>query len=223
MDFGRAFSYVFQDPNWLKKVAIAAVLNLIPLIGSLIVLGWGLEITHRVINNDSELLPEWNDIGGFLGKGFQAFVVTLVFLLPSLLINICHVSLVTYGANAQSNQFNAVISVAGICLSCFNFLFSVGASFVIPAAIGTLAETGQMSAALRFNQVFSLVRTAPGPYLLQLVVVGVASVILVPVGFLICFVGVLFSLAYMTLISCHLTGQSYKLARAAQRGLASAL
>jgi uncharacterized membrane protein len=40
MDFGRAFSFVFEDPDWLKKVAIAGLVMLIPVIGQLVVLGW---------------------------------------------------------------------------------------------------------------------------------------------------------------------------------------
>ncbi len=35
MDFGLAFSYVFKDPDWFKKVAIPAVCSLIPVVGPL--------------------------------------------------------------------------------------------------------------------------------------------------------------------------------------------
>jgi len=31
MDFGRAFTFAFQDPDWLKKVGLAAVIFLIPI------------------------------------------------------------------------------------------------------------------------------------------------------------------------------------------------
>jgi hypothetical protein len=61
MEFGRAFSYTQQDPEWLKKVGIAAALMIIPFVGWLAVLGWGLEITRRVINNDPETLPDWSN------------------------------------------------------------------------------------------------------------------------------------------------------------------
>ncbi len=40
MEFGKAFTYVFEDKDWLKKIGIAALVSLIPLIGQLIVMGW---------------------------------------------------------------------------------------------------------------------------------------------------------------------------------------
>ena len=89
MNFGNAFTFAFQDSEWLKKVGIAAAIFLIPVIGPIIAMGWGLEITRRVINNQTDLLPDWSDFGGYVSKGFQAFVVTLVFSLPYLLISVC--------------------------------------------------------------------------------------------------------------------------------------
>ena len=221
MDFGRAFSYAFQDPDWLKKVGLAAVIMLIPVVGSIVVLGWGLEITRRLINNETDLLPDWSNFGEFLSKGFQAFVVTLAYLLPSLVINICQQG-IAISMNAAANSGNGSQQMAGvagfaaICLSCLSIVFSIAAGFLIPAALGTLADTGQLGAAFRFNQIIGLVRSAPGPYLLQLLVVGVASLILIPVGIIVCIVGVLAVSAYLTTVSSHLTGQSYKIARAAQ-------
>ena len=166
MDFAGAFTFAFQDTNWIKKVGLAALIFLIPVVGQIIVIGWGLEITRRVINNETELLPDWNDFGGYLSKGFQGFVVTLAFSLPALLINICQQGL-TYGINAAANNSNSgnIAAVAGfgaICLGCLSFIFSLAAGFLTPAALGSLAESGQLSAAFNFNRVIGLVRSALG-------------------------------------------------------------
>jgi hypothetical protein len=48
MEFGRAFSYAFEDSEWIKKVGIAALVFLIPLLGLIILMGWSLEIIRRV-------------------------------------------------------------------------------------------------------------------------------------------------------------------------------
>jgi Protein of unknown function (DUF4013) len=227
MNFGRAFSYAFQDPDWIKKVGIAAVICIIPVLGSIIVLGWALEITRRVIRNEPEFLPDWSNFGDYLSKGFQAFVVTLVFLLPGLLLNVCQQA-VNYGhiaaANSgNSNQFGMIANIAVICLSCVSIVFSIAAGFLTPAAIGVLADTGQLSAAFRFNQIIALVRAAPGPYLLQLIVVWLTSVILLPIGLLVCVVGVFAAIAYLSLVTAHLYGQSYKLARSAMAASGSSM
>jgi hypothetical protein len=39
MDFGLSFSYVFEDKDWFKKIAIPALCALIPVIGEFVVLG----------------------------------------------------------------------------------------------------------------------------------------------------------------------------------------
>ena len=111
MDFGSAFTYAFQDSDWLKKVGLAALIFLIPIIGPITVMGWGLEITRRVINNQTDLLPDWSDFGGYLSKGFQGFVVSLAFSLPSLLISICQSGVSGAIQNSNSSQ---MASAAGI-------------------------------------------------------------------------------------------------------------
>ena len=78
MDFGKAFSYVFDDEDWIKKIGIGALLSLIPIVGWFVILGWGVEITKRVINKNPEILPDWSDFGGYLTRGFLAFVVLFV-------------------------------------------------------------------------------------------------------------------------------------------------
>ena len=79
MDFGKAFSFVFEDEDWIKKIGIGALLSL-TVIGLIPVLGWALEITKRVINKDAEVLPDWSDFGGYITRGFLTFVIVFVYI-----------------------------------------------------------------------------------------------------------------------------------------------
>jgi len=58
MDFGRAFTYPFDDPDWLRKLAIIALISLIPIFGWFVLMGYIVEITRRVIYHEEVLLPE---------------------------------------------------------------------------------------------------------------------------------------------------------------------
>ena len=80
MNFGQAFTYVFEDPDWAKKLLIPALVSLIPIIGQLVVLGWMLEVTRRVIQQNPRPLPEL-DFGRQLGEGFKGFIIGLVYAL----------------------------------------------------------------------------------------------------------------------------------------------
>ena len=57
MDFGLAFSFPFQDKNWLQKILIAGLIMLIPIVGWFAVIGWALEITRRVVRQYPTRFP----------------------------------------------------------------------------------------------------------------------------------------------------------------------
>lgn len=218
MEFGRAFTYAFEDSEWIKKIGIAALVILIPIVGGIILMGWMLEITRRVIINDPQPLPDWSDFGGFLSKGFKAFVVTLAYTLPVILIVICGqtVTLASAAALSDSNPdaANTVALVAGLCMGCFALIFGILAGLLIPPALGNLAATDELGAAFRFGEVFGLLRAAIGPYLMSIVAVFLAALVLSPIGGLICGIGALATSAYLQVVSGHLYGQAYKVAKA---------
>ncbi len=225
MEFGRAFSFAQQDPEWLKKVGIGALIFLIPLVGPITVLGWGLEITRRVISHEPELLPDWSNFTEHLVRGLKGFVVSFVFGLPGGLVSGCLQSLNALVANPELMReldgdmvqaLTAGMGVAGICCGCLGFILSLAGTFVLPAAYGNMmANQGDLGAAFRFGELIALIRGAVGPFLMALlgsIVVG----IIVPFGLIACIVGVFFTAAWGTTVMSHLYGQAYNAAKAAQ-------
>jgi hypothetical protein len=227
MEFGRAFSYTQKDPDWLKKVGIAGLLMFIPFIGWLAVLGWGLEITRRVISHEPEMLPEWSNFTEHLVRGLKGFVISFVFSLPGALINGGQNIITTLARNPQLlenmdsrtiGMLTTAASSVAICCGCFGFIFSIAATFILPAAYGNMmANNGDLGAGFRFGEIFALIRAAVGPYLMTLlgsIVVG----IIVPFGLIACIIGVFFTAAWGTTVVSHLYGQAYNAAKAAQAG-----
>lgn len=218
MNFGLAFSYAFQDTDWMKKVGIAAAVMLIPVIGPIILGGWGLEITRRVINDDPTPLPGWEDFGSYVSKGFQSFVVSLAYLLPFILLIACGqvftiLPAVLMGESNPDAAGGLMVAIMS-CVYCFAFLFALAGSIFIPAALGNLAATGELGAAFRFGEVVGLLRAAVGPYILSVLLVALAASLLSPIGSALCGIGVLLTSAYLASVSGHLYGQAYKIARA---------
>ncbi|NCO98219.1 DUF4013 domain-containing protein, partial [bacterium] len=214
---GRAFTFVFEDPDWLKKVGIAALVSLIPVVGSIAVLGWTLEITRRVIKGEAETLPEWNDFGAYIGKGFQALVVGLGYAAPLILILLCGLSISIIPAMLSGNGQNSdaaggLMGLVIFCTYCLVAILGIGIGIILPAAYGKLADTGELGAAFRFGEVIGLVRAAPGPFLMVLLGGIVANGFIAPLGSVACGIGVLFTAAYAMLVMGHLYGQAYKTA-----------
>jgi hypothetical protein len=219
MEFGKAFSFAFEDKDWIKKLGIGALLMIIPFIGWLVVAGWGIEITKRVIQHDPQPLPDWSDFGGYLVKGLQVFVIGLVYSLPIILVNICQQGVTLFGQQGDTTDETILMAVTvfAVCFGCVSFIYSIFLGFILPAALGNFAATGQMGAGFRFGEVFGLVRAAPVAYLLALLGGFVASLI-ASLGVILCVIGILFTAVYAYTINAHLYGQAYNEGMAA-RGL----
>ncbi len=210
MNFGQAFTYPFEDPDWVKKLLIPALIAIIPVVGQVFLVGWSLDVARRVIQQNPHPLPDI-DFGRQLVDGLKAFVVSLVYSIPVIIftIPIIVVSAIFQGnANVDSNVAGTLFSLVSICCGGLIFLYSVLLAFVLPAALGNFAAHGTISAGLRFNEVISLLRAAPGAYLLTLVGVIIAGFIS-GLGAIACVIGAFATLAYAQSIMGHLYGQAY--------------
>jgi Protein of unknown function (DUF4013) len=219
MNFGRAFSYVTEDSEWLKKVGIAGLLMIIPIIGPMAVIGWALELTRRVINGEPDTLPDWSKFSDYLSKGFQGFVIIFAYALPIILISGCSQGFAVLPSLMKDNQavetITMVVSIVSICFSCVTFLYELVLAFVLPAALSNFVAAGQLGAAFRFNEIFGLLRAAPGPYFMAFLGYIVSGII-ASLGLIACIIGIVFTAAYAYAVNAHLWGQAYNAARAAQ-------
>lgn len=220
MDFGKAFSYVFDDPDWVKKVLLGGVITLVPIL-NFAASGYSLEVTRRVINNDPHPLPEWDDIGGKLVKGFLYAVIGFVYALPILLLAcLMQGGIMALGGAASSSSTSANDALGGAavivmsCFGCLILLYSVFMGIVLPAAIGNYAAKDQLGAAFRFGEVFALVQKNISAYLMVLVIGIVAGLAAGLVGSIACGVGAFFTMFWALLVSGHATGQAYREASA---------
>jgi len=207
MEFGRAFSYVFEDSDWFKKVALAALVSLIPIIGQIFLIGWALEITRRVIKNESILLPDL-DFGENLGLGFKAFVVGLVYAIPIFILMIPNF-LAPLMIEVMGEDAGGVIAIIfSVCGGILVFIYSLLMAFMLPAAYGRVADTGNLADGLKVGEVFKLVKKAPTAYLIVLVGSILAGLV-GQLGVIACGIGVLLTYTYSMAIMGHFWGQAY--------------
>jgi len=218
MNIGKAFTFAFEDKDWLKKIGIAGLVMLIPFIGQLTVSGWALEVTRRVINRDPETLPDWSAFGDYLVKGLKIFVIGLVYALPIMLLSMCVNLPLSFFQDSSNETTVSMLVAASFFINCIVALFGFALAFVLPAALAKFAVTDELGAAFRFGEVFGLLRAAPGAYLLALLGAIVASIV-ASLGLILCFIGVIFTLAWAYVIQSHLWGQAYSEATAKQSGL----
>jgi hypothetical protein len=216
MDFGLALTFQFKDPAWIKKLFLAGLISMIPVLGWFFVLGWSLEITRGVIKNESQELPEI-DLVEDLMRGIKGFAISFIYSLPSL-IGMLPVGIVAvFGFVFSTADRNGIGSVAtAMVLFCFfgiALVYGILINLLIPAAFGNfLAKDGNVTAGFELRNVIRMVRNAPVAYFL--VLVGQFLCFLIAcLGLAACLIGVVFTSTYTMTVMGHLYGQAYKEAR----------
>ena len=208
MEFGKSFTYVFEDDDWIMKILLAAVIVFIPIVGTIAILGWGMEITKRVVQKNPEPLPGWSDFINYLIKGVVALIIIFVYMLPVILVQFCASGALLAGTESGDYALETISNIVMVCFSCFAFIYSVFMGLFIPAALGNYAATGEIGAGFRFGEVFGLVKAAPAPYLMVLIGSFLAALIAF-IGLIACIIGIFLTIAYASTIIFHLTGQAY--------------
>ena len=215
MDIAKAFTFVFDDKDWIVKILIGAAILavgilfswvlLVPLILAFALLGgYGVEITRRVINGASEELPDWDNWGVLIADGIKAILIGIVYALPIIVISIClsiPIGIFAEDAEGLSTMFS-------LLLSCVSFLYAIAISIVLPAAIAFYVAEDDLSAAFRFGDVFAFVRNNVSTYLITFIMSWVANFI-GSLGSVVCGIGWLFTQPYSFMVIGHLYGQAY--------------
>jgi hypothetical protein len=207
MDYGTAFSFAFQDEEWLKKIAIGAVLALTG-IGMIPLVGWMMEIIRRAKVGDYSL-PDWSDFGKLIVDGLKAMLVTLIWMIPVGIISGCIAGGSVLGSDTSSDA-NQILGWGLVALSsCLSIPFYLALIILLPPMIGILADTDKFSEALNPVNSWKLFRNNIGGYLLVILIQGFGFPILVGIGSIACGIGAFPAMAYGYSIVGNLYGQAH--------------
>lgn len=223
MDIGSAFTFMFDDQDWIKKIAIGGGITLAGVILSPILIGlalflpisgYMLETIKNVRDGRPVPLPEWTDFGALFTKGLMVFVIGLVYSIPAIVLY-C----ITFGAqfavqDANSDVAGAMAVVLG-CLACLQILFGLLATALLPAGLIRYAESDSLGAAFQFGEIFRFISNNIGDYIIVVLLTWVAQFV-AGFGVILCVIGVFFTGFWAILVTANLYGQ---LARKAAGGV----
>ena len=216
MDLGRAFNFVFDDPEWVKKILVGGLILLagfvIPILPGLVLYGYALEVSRRVYQGRSDALPEWDDIGGYFVRGFLLSVAILIWLIPPILFISCVAGAVAVAASVSNEDVIAVFSglvLFGLLGAMFLLLLLWTVAF-LPIIAARYAVEERFGAMFEFGEIMGEVRRAGAGPLLILLLTFVVAGFVGQLGFVLCFVGVVFTSFYSYLVIAHGTGQVYR-------------
>ncbi len=211
MDFGKSFTYMFDDPDWLKKLAIGgllALLSIIPIVNIftwLVVAGYYVRTIRNVASARSLPLPEWDDWGGDWVRGALVFVAGVIFGLPGTILSALGGSIT--GLTQQGNgDPNAVASLCVAGLGCLSALWGLLVAIFLPAATINYAVKGDFGCFFRFGEIWDFIRNNAGNYIIALLL-GIVAALVAALGLVACGVGVFFTGFWAALVTAHLLGQ----------------
>lgn len=214
MDIGKAFSFVFEDSNWVSKIIIGGIIAIIPIIGWFFVMGYVIAVARNVIQGNPQPLPEWSDFGQLFIDGLYGLVIAFVYVLP-IIILACVIMLPAslIADAADSGGGDALLTLTSCFFAAFAVIYGILVGWLfIPAALGRYADTNDLASALRFNEVLDISRADPAAFLIALLIAWLAS-FLAGFGIILCCIGVIFTSFYAQCVTGHVYGQAYARAR----------
>jgi hypothetical protein len=201
IDFGKCFSFFFEDPDWIKKVLIGGLFVLLcPLIvGIFFVAGYWVRLLKRTAAGEPRPLPEWDDLGGIFQDGLRLVGIYLIYAVGAgLLIGIPAggglLLLVGLGSAAGRSEDagSAVAALGGLGITglyAVTFIVIFALSLYLPAVFVRVVFKDDFGAGFAFRDTFSFIRANLGNYVLALVFYLLTSFIS-QFGVLLCCVGV---------------------------------
>jgi hypothetical protein len=222
MDFGRAFTFVKEDERWTTKIGIGAVVMFFSFlflgIPSILLIGYQLAVTRRVMEGKDLPLPEWEDWGKLFMDGLYLVVAIFVYTLP-LTILLClgfGVFLLPALGGGNDDLTGALAGVAVVSwfvMLCLVILMGIGVAIIVPGLYIQYVRTNEFSSLFRIGEVLGIVRENLADILLAMVAVLVANFAIQMVASLlswtICipFVVFLAGPIWISISSGHLYGQ----------------
>jgi hypothetical protein len=217
LDFGRCFTFVTEDPDWVKKVLIGGAFTLASmfLIGAFFVAGYCARVLRNVAAGAAHPLPDWDDLGGFFSEGLRLVGLYLLAVLALALVLGCPLGVIIVGLSTlrgggRGEEVVAALGGLGIVLlyGAFAFLILL-VGLLYPAAATRVVFRNDFSAGLDFAATFNFIKLNLANYLLSLVVFLVAN-FLSQFGFILCCVGLFPAAFWSYLTLAHGLGQTVR-------------
>jgi uncharacterized protein DUF4013 len=217
IDFGRAFAFYFEDPDWLKKTLIGGGLYLAGTIGLVLLLaglllyamvaGYAMRVMQRAYAGDPRPLPEWEDYGGLMRDGFKLVLLSLgyaaiFFALPALVI----VVITVIASASHSDALSGLMALVVVLMQLLAMLLGLGYLIYAPSAVARMTLYQRLGAGFEFKENLALIKRNPANYGIALLIIVVTHVVS-QVGVILCCVGLFATSFWSFCVSAWVLGE----------------
>ncbi len=214
MDIAKSVSYIFEDDEWVTKIAIMLAVSLgaglsFLLVGLVFVaaqIGWTMALIRNIKDDVPNPMPSWEGFGEKIADGATPLGAGIIYAIIPLIL-FCGVFILPTGLLGIVSEEAA--GLAGGAVTCIGIPLLI--LYVIPAALFynlgliTYVDTREISSFLKFTEMWDMLmanRDLTIRYILFLVLVQIAMNAIASTG-----IGGLATAAFTVPITGHLTGQ----------------
>ncbi|MGQ9555811.1 MAG: DUF4013 domain-containing protein [Anaerolineae bacterium] len=211
MDYGKSFSYMFKDKDWLMKIILGGVFILLSaiLVGIPFVLGYILEVVRNVAAGRDEELPAWDNLGDKFVQGLMLLVVLLIISIPLWLFSCVMGVFNGIAASSSSDALQTLAALVSVLMWLLNVLYGLIFAIFMPAFMIRYAMTRDFGATLKIGEAWKVIKANFGNYILIIIIAWVAQVV-ASFGVIACVIGVFLTYFWAYLVQGHLLGQYYR-------------
>lgn len=214
----RAMQYVFENPNYMNNLLFCGLCALIPVIGSLMVLGYMCLVMEDLIATQGTRYRdfEFGKLGDYLGRCLHPFLVSLVgglvvggAIFVVYIGGIMMVALASGGAGEEGGGIVAVILMPILFIAVIT-LQILGQCMLTPMGIRA-ALTQDIGEGFRFAWAWDFFQRTKLEMILTAFFLILSAMVAEFVGLLMCCVGILFTMMVVAYGQAFFAYQLYQL------------
>ncbi len=192
-DITRAFTFFFEDPEWIPKLAVGTLFAFLSpfLIGAILVIGYAVSLARRVREDRLPRLPEWDDFQEIFLEGLRGMAVALAHKLPLLLLGVLVLLALAggiyLGQEAEEFMFLGLPALFGGFVVVF--VLGIAVLVYLPATMVRLIQTDRVVGAFDVLANVHFIRAHLTRYALGLLVIVLAGLVSL-LGFFVFCIGI---------------------------------
>jgi hypothetical protein len=218
VDFGRCFTFVTEDPDWITKILVGGLFTLLAafLVGIPFIMGYWARTLKNVAAGQPRPLPAWDDLGGIFNDGLRLVGVYLAYtfgimLVMALVGGVVMIPLFALGTTDGAEGVAAALGGLGILLFyALIFLVSIAAIAFLPAAMLRVALRESFAEGFAWQPIVGFITANLGNYALTLVIYLVASFVS-QFGVILCCVGIFPAAFWAYMVLAYGLGETVRL------------
>ena len=177
MDLGKAFTFTFEDEEWIKKLALGGLIffvsTLLIIPGILFAAGYPIVVARNLYQGSKRPLPDLDSLGDIFKDGFFVAVIGFIYSLPIILISLPF-ALIMGVFSEGGDVANAIAGTAGLLFACFTFFIAIAMALFLPGVMVQYVRSGDFAACFRLGEIWNKIVQ---PNLVNILLIFVGTIV----------------------------------------------